>query len=110
MNLDEIREQATDRGYSAGTWCTPGDAATAERILSGYDAGDPEIMDMCPAPLSGEWAGESLAELGLADATDEELAVYEEAFQEAFWGEVCRSAWTYAPEQPTDRPWPTWSA
>ena len=92
MNIDEIREQASDRGYSAGTWAAPTDAATAARILQGYDDGDPEIMDLCPSPLSGENAGESMVELGLADIDQEELYAYEEAFEEAFWGEVLRAA------------------
>jgi hypothetical protein len=47
---------------------------------------------MVPFPLSGEWAGESLRELGLADASDEELTNYEDGFYAGFWDTVLKSA------------------
>ena len=37
-----------------------------------------------PEPLSGEWAGESLKELGLGDLDEEALAEYENGFHTAF--------------------------
>lgn len=81
-----------EAGTAAGSWVEIDDAASAQSIVTGYDDGDPAIMDMAPAPLSGEWAGESLTELGLADATDEELTSFEEGYSEGFWTEVLRAA------------------
>lgn len=80
------------RGRAAGSWAAPGDPISAQTILTGYDDGDPEIMDMQPSPLSGEWAGESLSELDLDNAPEELLNRIEEAFGEGFWDEVIRSA------------------
>jgi len=79
-----------DRGEAAGSWFTIENAEHAARIVKGYDDGDPEVMDMQPSALSGEWAGESLAELGLADASDEDLSSYEDGYSEGFWAEVLR--------------------
>jgi hypothetical protein len=63
------------------------------RILKGYDEGDPEIMDMAPYPLSGEWGGEEpIDELGLADADDDDLEEYEIGFSDGFWSEIIRAA------------------
>jgi hypothetical protein len=81
-------------GVSVGTWVidenTPDD--TVRRIVKGYNEGDPEIMDMAPYPLSGEWTGESLSELGLADADGDDLEDYAIGFTDGFWSEVIRSA------------------
>lgn len=79
-------------GRAAGSWAAPGDPITAQAILDGYDDGDPEVMDMCPSPLSGEWAGGSLTELGLENAPEELLSRYEEAYSDGFWAEVISSA------------------
>lgn len=61
-------------------------------------------MDMCPAPLSGEWAGESIGEMidrfglgdnrfGHEDELDESKADdFEEGFSDGFWEEVLESA------------------
>lgn len=59
-------------------------------ILEGYEYEFQPVMDLCPNPLSGEWAGESISELfglNIGDdmPDDEELAEYENAFQIAFW-------------------------
>lgn len=57
-------------------------------ILEGYDNGDPEIMDMCPNPLSGEWAGESIPEIFGCYPSEDSLAEYEMAFSDSWWNEV----------------------
>ena len=95
------RELGAEHGKSAGSWVIDGntDAETARRILQGYEDGDPAILDMTPAPLSGEWA-DSPTPRWLADEIGDENGelieeacdVFEEAFIEAYWGEVVRSA------------------
>lgn len=93
-------EAGKDAGRSAGSWFIDGNTTseTAQAIIQGHDDGDPEIMDMQPSPLSGEWAGESVAELipgwnEMSDAQqDEATSDYEAGFQEGFWDEVLRSA------------------
>jgi hypothetical protein len=50
-------------------------------------------MDLCPSPLSGEWADDPtpagvLAQLGLDDMDD----TAPDAFSSAFWAEVIRAA------------------
>jgi hypothetical protein len=54
----EMAEMGADYGKSRGSWVIDGntETATVRKILDGYDDGDPEIMDMCPSPLSGEFA------------------------------------------------------
>jgi len=83
-------------GKAAGSWVTDGNTTMSEyrAILAGIESGDPEIMDMQPSPLSGEWAGESIPELiaGYADMTaDEQDAAcdsYEQGFSQGFWDTV----------------------
>jgi hypothetical protein len=74
---------------------------TARAILDGWEDCDPKILDMMPAPLSGEWA-DSMTPLKLADAIefynfepwdlDSACAAYEESFEDAYWLEVRVSA------------------
>lgn len=100
LSHDEAIAQATERGSAAGSWVLDGNSTveTARRIIDGYNDGDPEIMDLQPAALSGEWAGESMVELGLEGADDELLDAYEEAYGAAFWYEVIRNAKQYVGE------------
>lgn len=87
-----------EHGRAKGSWVIDGNTSDEEkaRIIKGYEEGDPEIMDMCPDPLSGEWAGESMSELSKEygiDLYDEDQADdFETAFQEAFWVEVMKDA------------------
>lgn len=108
LNTTKLSNQAfelgRERGKSAGSWMIDGDTSPeqAAQICQGYEDGDPEIMDMEPAPLSGEWADsptpDSLAdELELPeDARGTELdqlcTDYELGYSEGFWSEVIRSA------------------
>ena len=87
-----------ERGGAAGSWAIDGNTSDESKaaIVKGYDDGDPAVMDMCPAPLSGEWAGESIPELSAeygidlydADKADD----FEEGFADGFWREVLRAA------------------
>lgn len=59
-------------------------------ILTGYEDGDCQVYVLCPNPLSGEWAGESIPEIfglkiGEDYPSDEELAEFEEGFSQGFW-------------------------
>jgi hypothetical protein len=86
-----------ERGNAAASWQYDGNTTTGtyRAIVEGYHEGEPAVMDLCPAPLSGEWAGESIPELlGLpigADLPDDEvLAAYEDGFSTAFWAHLIR--------------------
>ena len=81
-----------ERGAAAGSWVIDGNTSddVLRRIVAGYDEGDPEIMDLAPAPLSGEWAGESISEIfGIAIhgelPHDDDLTEYENGFSVGFW-------------------------
>src|SRR5271157_4833767 len=86
------------RGHNAGSWAIDGNTSdeTLRRVIAGYDDGDPQIMDMQPSPLSGEWADDPtpagvLEALGVDDdddSADELLTTYETAFSEGYWDEV----------------------
>lgn len=95
-----------EHGYSAGTWVIDGNTSeeTAKAIIAGYEDGDPQVMDMQPSPLSGEWADDLgpydlVYELDIPDTELDEghipasiLDAYEEGFSEAYWAEVIHSA------------------
>lgn len=87
-----------ERGKNAGSWVIDGNTSTeaAKRILQGIEDGDPEVMDMQPMPLSGEWAGESISELsdeyGINLSDDDKATDFEDGFSDGFWREVERSA------------------
>jgi len=98
-HYEQVAELAgAEAGKNAGSWVIDGTTTeeTARRILRGLDDGDPEILDMQPAPLSGEYAGESIPELseqyGIPLDDDEVATVFETAFSEAYWAEVERAA------------------
>lgn len=98
ISVTEAHSAGYDRGQTSGSWVIDGNTSEdhARRLLAGITDGDPEIMDMAPAPLSGEWAGESIPELsdeyGI-DLTDETNAdEFEQGFSEGFWDEVETSA------------------
>jgi hypothetical protein len=86
---------------------------TAEDVIKGHEAGDEEVMNLCPDPLSGEWSGDptpitamddiaSLAEAeGLLrkpsieealDSAEDVLDIYERAFRDGFWEVALRKA------------------
>lgn len=93
-----------EHGVNTGSWVIDGNTSTetAARIIQGYEDGDPEILDMEPSPLSGEWADsptpKTLAdELELAEEyrgseLDQLCTDYELGFSEGYWAEVTRAA------------------
>lgn len=88
-------KEGFERGQACGSWVTDGNTTpeTYRWIREGYDNGDPEVMELCPNPLSGEWAGESISEVfGLKVGEDypdsEDLDRYEEGFRQGFWHKV----------------------
>lgn len=101
VKLDSIGVDALQAGKAAGSWVFDGNTSTETYayVLRGFEDGDPEIMDMCPAPLSGEWADsptpDSLRKeyaLYNDDEVDRACDRYEEKYQEGFWDEVERAA------------------
>lgn len=106
--IDRVRlwlaaERGYEHGRSVGSWVIDRNTTqeAARRIVNGYNEGDPAVMDMQPAPLSGEWADDPtparvLALLGADGSADHLLHVYEEAFGDGYWTTVIRSANTIA--------------
>lgn len=116
---DKLTEAAktlgAEHGAQRGGWIVETNMSreSAQNLINGYNDGDPIWMDLCPSPLSGEWAGDpnittvidDIANMAEADellrnTTIEEalddaqgvLDVYEQAFQEAFWATVIKAA------------------
>lgn len=90
-NLAAAHDGGSRHGSNAASWIDL-DEHSAAIILQGWEDGDPETMDLQPAPLSGEWAGQSIAEVSADldvwadDLHNPELAdAYEQAFGDAFW-------------------------
>lgn len=52
--------------------------------ITHYENGELGDHYALPEPLSGQWAGESLIELGMGDWDDEMLNQYEDAYLEAW--------------------------
>lgn len=89
-------------GRSVGSWVIDANTTreTCELIIQGYEDGDPEIMDMEPAPLSGEWA-DSPTPTGLArelgtdemnDDFDDVCRAFEDGFSHGYWEIVISNA------------------
>lgn len=83
---------ARHRGAAAGDSIFDGNSTVeqASAFIKGADEGDPMVMDLCPNPCSGEWAGESIPELfdlpkGAPHPTDDEIAEYESHFTYCWW-------------------------
>lgn len=90
---------AQHRGAAAGDAMFDGNSTPVQAValIDGYNDGDPAVMDLMPACLSGEWAGESIPELfdlpiGAPHPSDDELAEYENYFQQAYWGAALEHA------------------
>jgi len=102
QTLDQLQKDAYDAGKGAGSWVFDGNSSPeyCAFVLKGYVDGDPEVMDMCPSPLSGEWADSPTPtpqtlqndyDVSHEDI-DEACDRYEQAFQLGYWDEVCRYA------------------
>jgi hypothetical protein len=101
-------DMGKNHGLNVGSWVIDGNTSedTCKRILQGWDDGDPEIMDIEPSPLSGEWADDptpdDIIELCAVDAVDwtsdriqeitelhdEILSSYEAGFSDGYWDQV----------------------
>jgi hypothetical protein len=104
--IADARKLGAEHGRAAGSRVIDGNtsAETARAILDGWEDCDSEIMDMMPAPLSGEWADSMtparlMDELGIdpenvpIDVYPGDLCdAYEEAYEDAYWLEVRASA------------------
>ena len=82
----------------AGRWTARETLETCHEIIVGYDDGYPRVMERCPAPLSGEWAGESIPELfdlapGEEWPDEDALADYEDGFTTGWWDTVLGDCW-----------------
>lgn len=111
---DEAIRQATregeEAGDNAGTWALDSNLTVpeAQRILAGIDACDPEIMDMQPSPLSGEWAdgltpADVLEPYGRTPDDDDAgdiLDAFEEGYSRGYWQRVESSARAALPDDP----------
>lgn len=96
--LKQAEQAGQEYGRNAGSWAIDGNTSseTYRRILDGYEDGDPEIMDMCPAPLSGEWADgllirDVLEHLGVTeddDWADDLLTSFENGYSDGYWEQV----------------------
>jgi hypothetical protein len=105
--LADAVELGATHGRNAGSWVIDGNTSSEEarRLLAGIEDGDPEVTELQPSALSGEWADgltprTLLEELGINWTEREDpdhvagdlCDVYELAYGEAFWAEVERSA------------------
>jgi hypothetical protein len=96
-----------EHGSAAGSWVIDGNttAETAQGIVRGYEDGDPMVMDMQPAPLSGEWADSMTPQELIHELTGEEYDLhsdefvkdaacdaYEHAYSQAYWDQVVSDA------------------
>jgi hypothetical protein len=104
-NLSTARQLGTEHGQNAGTWVIDGntDDEAIRRIVNGHNDGDPEILDMQPSPLSGEFADDPtprdiLAQFGIdgddfaADEYDYLLGEFEAGYSEGYWKAIVDAA------------------
>jgi len=94
MSKSKFYREGYSAGKARGSWIIDGNTTleTCQRIVQGFDDGDPEIMDMQPSPLSGEFAGESIKELFGYQPSSRCLDLYESGYSDGFWSEVIGSA------------------
>lgn len=97
-------------GSEKGSWVIDGNTKkeAAEKLIAGHEAGDPQVMDLCPNPLAAEWTDEpiemeilgEIADLAaemkpqfIEPADDNNLLdVYETNFADGFWETVLQAA------------------
>lgn len=89
-----------EAGRARGSWVEINSPEEAKRILRGIEDGDPELMDLEPSALSGEWASESIPELSAEfdlDLSDDDVAAeFEQGYSDGFWSEVQGTATSVA--------------
>lgn len=102
--INRAQALGAEHGRNAGSWVIDGNTTDvyARAIVQGYEDGDPQVMEMMPAPLSGEWADSMtpdrlLRELGYRHDGDIDMepdicGAYELAFERGFWDQVSTDA------------------
>jgi len=103
---ERAHELGRDHGGDTASWVIDGNTSEdfCRKVIEGYDDGDPEIMDMQPAALDGQWADAPTPlhirqALGIENApSDEVLDAYEEGFSEGYWHTVIQAAYGKLPE------------
>jgi hypothetical protein len=104
---DVAQELGLEHGKSRGAIITVMNCSpyTASMIIDQYDKKDPEVLSLCPDPLSGgppddppafhileQIADKADQPSGFSEGKDQDvMAIYEKAFQEGFWKEVMLS-------------------
>ena len=87
---DHTQAQAHARGEQDGLeraemyWDEVQHPLVAKEWLDAYETGTLGDVWEIPAPLSGEWAGESLSELGMGTWDEWALDAYESAYRDAY--------------------------
>lgn len=95
LSLSKCKKEGKNAGTNAARWAFDMNRMGPDdfrEFLRKYDDGDPVVMDMEPAWLSGEWAGESPNEILGEGWTDRHAEAYETAAREAYWDEMVRIA------------------
>lgn len=99
----KARDYGRECGNNSGSW-VPIDRMTHEqlrKIISGFEDIDPEVMDMEPAPLSGEYADglteqDVLKHVGINDGDpadyEDIVDAFLEAFSEGYWDTLLKRA------------------
>ena len=96
MGHSKAFKAGQEYGELKGSWVFDGNSEedAIRRILTGYEDGDPEVMDIEPYPLSGEWSGESMPELsdrfGIDLEDEQKASDFEAGFSDGYWSEVVR--------------------
>jgi len=87
-------ELGAEAGRAAGSWVVDGNTSSeqAAELVAMIDDCDPRFYDAMPAPLSGEWAGESLREIFGHHPAEAECEAYEDAYRDAYEAEARRAA------------------
>jgi hypothetical protein len=112
--IKRAEQLGTEHGSARGSWVIDANCSNrfCDKVIDGYENGDPEVMDLCPAPLSGEWADDLTPEslcraLGFtdeqvgdiewqSDAGDFIVQSYEAAFDAAWWDTVIQAAYAHS--------------
>lgn len=107
--IEAARELGLDYGKARGSWVIDGNSPKefCQKIIDGYEDGDPEIMDISGSPLSGEFADGPtisgvLSSLNIEidpncsmcqQEQDDLIEAYEAGYQDGFWETVIQSAY-----------------
>lgn len=111
--LYAAEEFGKQHGDEAASWVFNGNTPVEEyrRVLLGLEVGDPAVMEMCPSPLSGEFADGlkpndvfNAVGMNASDISSEWgaklLDVFDEAFTTAWWNNVEATCRYHTSEEP----------